>query len=173
MGHNLEPDPTIEEAISRASEKEPGLEGVEPDGSPGVDASTNGKPIPSSKAVIATVEAANLTTIGLMAKYKGLGGDEVKQLCRFTEEERDMLEPFAPAAAPYLKEAAEYSEVVMAFAFAGLSGFIILQHWWALETIYKNQRGPVGREPGEIAPPVDVAEQAWKAGEPTNPSRPS
>jgi len=174
MGHNIEPDPSIEEAISRASEKDPGLEGVEPEGSPGVDASTNGDPDPSGGDVIAAVEMLNTLVVGLMAKYKGMeANDEVKKLTRFTDEERDMLEPYAPYAAPYMRDAAAYSGLVMAVFFGGLSGWIVLQHWWALEAIYKNQRGPIGRQPGGITPPVAAVDEEWRAGDPTNPSRPS
>lgn len=114
---------TVEDAIGRATGEIPGadVEGVRPDGSPGLDPfKVEGEP--SGEDAIALVQIVSTGSLVAYSKFKRIElTPEIMKMAELTSSDKEQLRPYAPSAAKFIQKFAQHSDLIMALFFLGIA----------------------------------------------------
>jgi len=111
-------------AAARAAAGNPDATGNPSSSEPSAEPSSSSseeRPPASAGSVVLLVDTLLALGVQLAAHRCKVPFRDVAALARLSKDERELLEQFAPSAAPFLGEAANAAPIVGALAFAGLS----------------------------------------------------
>jgi hypothetical protein len=143
-----EPESSGAAAARAAAESEPGASSAEP----GASSSPEALP-PDGGAVVQLFEYLMALGVQAAAQRARVPFAQVAHLARLTEDERGLLEVFAPAVAPFLGRAGAASPIVGALGF-GVVGVMVLSGRFRDVRAIAPPARPAGSHPSSSARPT-------------------